>query len=173
MTVWNAQQRRLLVALNAGGGLVLAWSWLRSRDTSELADQVTWLNLGIAALLVATGGDVLWLLAGRRAIIGARRRCLGDVELPHPRRSIGPAQTPPEPVASIAGWAPAHTGEIQQQRVQAGRMEERESWLHVPGTTRVHTPGCSLVTDKHTETVDAHSLRSDEGLKICEICGEG
>ena len=57
-------------------GLVVAW-WGAS-GTTGMNRQITWLNVGVAALVVGGLGNMTWLLQGRRALAIRRRVLLAD-----------------------------------------------------------------------------------------------
>src|SRR3954452_5329832 len=61
-----------LLLLSAAG---LGAAWWGISGTARLATQITWLNVGVAAVVVGGLGNVTWLLQGRRAL-GLRRRAV-------------------------------------------------------------------------------------------------
>jgi hypothetical protein len=58
-------------------GLVVAW-WGTS-GTAHTATQITWLNVGIAAVVIGGLGNMTWLLQGRRAVALRRRELLATL----------------------------------------------------------------------------------------------
>lgn len=57
------------------GAVLLLVSWWGASGTTRLRDQVTWVNVGVAGLIVSGTGIALWLLHGYRAV-GERQRLL-------------------------------------------------------------------------------------------------
>jgi hypothetical protein len=55
-------------------GIVVAW-WCAS-GSATFSRQVTWLNVGVAAVVVGGLGNMTWLLQGRRALVLRRRLVL-------------------------------------------------------------------------------------------------
>jgi hypothetical protein len=70
-------------------GLVVAW-WGTS-GTAHLNSQITWLNVGVGAVVVGGLGNMTWLLQGRRALALRRRTLLVQVA------ATTPLQTDPYP----------------------------------------------------------------------------
>ena len=76
---WNAKQRLLLCALLAVGVIGLGAGYTGTSGTLRVSDQVVWVNIGGAALLVSGFGIALFLAAGRREIGRRRLGLFGDV----------------------------------------------------------------------------------------------
>ena len=70
---WHAGNQLSLAFLSllGLGGIVLSW-WTVG-GTAQTATQQGWLDVGVVALLVATTGDALFLLTGRRAVRSRER----------------------------------------------------------------------------------------------------
>lgn len=64
----SSTDRLSLAVLNGVAliGLVVAWSW--SSDQVTLADQMSPLSLGVAALTLSAAGNALYLLGQRRRL---------------------------------------------------------------------------------------------------------
>lgn len=107
MAPWNRQQLRVLAALNAVGLVLLLIAWRGSDGTDALEDQVGWLNLGVLAVVLAAGTDVLWLSRGRSRLITRRRALLADVA-PLEARTVAVAH-------SGSGWV-AVPGTVRAHR---------------------------------------------------------
>ena len=58
-------------------GIVVAW-WGIS-GTARTSGQITWLNVGVSAIVVSGLGNMTWLLQGRRALAIRRRALLGQL----------------------------------------------------------------------------------------------
>jgi len=59
-------------------GTAVAW-WCAS-GTATFNSQLTWLNVGVAAVIVGGLGNMTWLLQGRRALALRRRDVMAAVE---------------------------------------------------------------------------------------------
>jgi hypothetical protein len=74
-------------------GIVVAW-WGVS-GTARTGTQITWLNVGIAAVVIGGLGNMTWLLQGRRAVAIRRQQLvagLGDVGTPSPGLTLDDAK---------------------------------------------------------------------------------
>ena len=129
----------LCTALGAG---LLAASYFGVAAEVQLKDQVFFVDLGIAGVLVGTVGGVRWLAAGLRAV---RVRKAAAVALVRSR--FVPAQT-----AVTAGSAGSAEG-----LVTAARM------------TRYHRPGCPLVAGKDVSAATS-AEHSAAGRRPCGVC---
>jgi hypothetical protein len=58
-------------------GVVVAW-WCAS-GTASFARQLTWLDVGVAAVVIGGLGNMTWLLQGRRALAVRRRALLSGL----------------------------------------------------------------------------------------------
>jgi hypothetical protein len=134
---WTRAQRRLVTALNLGGGILIGTAWAGSGGTDTIRGQIAWLNLATVGAVIAAVADAAWLYYGRRAVGRRRRRVVPDLL----------------PVAASAPVAVAAGG-----------------WVWLPGTRRVHRPGCVLVLGKRVVAVKAARI-SSERLMRCEVCG--
>jgi hypothetical protein len=65
---WHTGNRLsvLFLSLIGLGGIVFSW-WMVA-GTAETATQQRWIDVGVVALLLATVGDVVYLLAGRSSV---------------------------------------------------------------------------------------------------------
>jgi hypothetical protein len=74
-----------LTAVAAGAivGLVLLLAaWMGASDQRDSADQMAWLNLGLAGVLVTGGVCGSWVLRGRRTVEARLSRILSGVDPP-------------------------------------------------------------------------------------------
>ena len=62
-----------LLGIGAAGLVV---SWWGVSGTAKLSGLVTWVNVGVVAVVVSGLGNMTWLLQGRRAVAERRRRLL-------------------------------------------------------------------------------------------------
>lgn len=70
---WHFGNRLSVVFLGLLGLGGILFSWWMVAGTAEAATQQKWLDVGVVALLLATVGDVVYLLAGRRSVRGRQR----------------------------------------------------------------------------------------------------
>ena len=90
---WNRPQLILLGATNTLAIGLIASAWWGSRGEAELAGQVPWLNLGVLAVVVASGVDLLWLGNGRSGLRTRRRELLADIALSSSSSQTNPRAT--------------------------------------------------------------------------------
>ena len=94
---WNRPQLRMLGVTNTVAAGLIASAWWGSSGEAELAEQVPWLNLGVLAVVVASGVDLLWLGNGWSGLRTRRRELLADIVL-----SNSPSQTNPRAADLVA-----------------------------------------------------------------------
>lgn len=70
---WHLGNRLSVVFLGLLGLGGIVFSWWMVAGTAETATQQKWIDVGVVALLLATVGDVVYLLAGRRSVRGRQR----------------------------------------------------------------------------------------------------
>jgi hypothetical protein len=112
------------------GGVMLIMAWWGSSSTAKLSDQVFWLDVGVAGVIVAGVGIVLWLITGRRAIGERRKRLMPDVLV----------------ISTVASGGDVTS--FSDELVTAARM------------TRYHRADCPLVTGKTIRKATGSSARS-------------
>lgn len=110
------------------GLIAIIAAWFGASGTTSPTAQAVWLNVAVGGFVVSSVGFGLWLMRGRAAV-GSRRASLVALETPTPE----PAVNRPQPAPRGA------TASIQSVRV--------------PGTRRVHDPGCPLIVGKETEAI--------------------
>jgi hypothetical protein len=69
---WRVGDAVTLYLATVMGFALIALAWYGAAGTAKLSTQLAWVNVGAVGVAVLGTGNVLWLLAGRRAI-GARR----------------------------------------------------------------------------------------------------
>ena len=136
---WSRADLVGLGALSAVGGALLGLSWFGASDRLELGEQVAYLNLGVAGLLVGAVGGLSWLRSGLRSVRTRKAAVLAEIR-------TGTAGSP----ATAAGTAPA-------AYVAGGAM------------TRYHHPNCSFVAEKavNASTVAAHEAAGRKPCGMC------
>jgi hypothetical protein len=133
---WSTEHLTRLLAANAVGLAVIGTGAYQAAGGGVVRTQLTWLELSVIGLLVAGTANALWLLRGRQAVTLARVEVLSTRQ----RALLFPR------LATATSAAPG-------------------ALVWVPGTTRAHRAGCSLVAGKPTR------LAADrEGLVPCEVC---
>lgn len=118
-------------------GLVVAW-WGES-GTARLSTQITYLNVGVVAVVIGGLGNFTWLVQGRRALALRRRELLASLPV---------AASPAPPVAYPT------SGEVR---------------VAVPGATLHHRPDCPAVAGKRTQerSVAAHEKAGRRPCGLC------
>ncbi|MBW8826039.1 MAG: hypothetical protein JF603_06795 [Acidobacteria bacterium] len=134
--LWLPGDVALLSSLNlVAAALLVAAAWATTA-TDDLSLRVAWVNLGVVGLLVAGAGNVLWLLAGRRAI-GERRAELlvapsevgADDDATAPTRALATMAAPPDRLVSVARATLFHRDDcplVQGKPVTAGIRSRHE-----------------------------------------------
>ena len=118
---------------------MLGVAWWGISGTAKLGTQITWLNVGVASIVVGGLGNMTWLLQGRRALALRRRELLSQIP-------VDALRTPP----------PAYP-------------EPGQKRLAVAGTTHHHAPGCAAVAGKRTKAMSAaaHERAGRRPCGIC------
>jgi hypothetical protein len=93
---WPRRQFGVLVAVNGFASILLVIGWRASGREASLSSGIAWLNLGVAAVVIAAAADGAWLATGRRAVLAQRRRIIADA------MAVGTPE--PSPTESTTGW---------------------------------------------------------------------
>jgi hypothetical protein len=141
---WCPEMVAGVLAFNALGLILVVLGWYRAGNSDRPSTQLRWIELGVAGFAIATIGNGLWVLRGRRVVGSAARRLFGS-ELP---------RLLPSSVAAAA--APA----------------EADVLLSAPGTARYHRPVCILLRGHPLDLLDLHPRDAHErtGRRACEVC---
>jgi hypothetical protein len=144
---WRPADATRLLFVNVVGGAVLVGGYVGTSETARLSHQLTWLSAAVVGFAIAGAGNVLWLLAGRRAV-GLRLRAL-----------LAGCDPSAFPLPSADGSG----------AVTAAEQREVEGLVAVAQGTRYHRPGCLLVRGK---PLIAHlpAGRRGPGRQPCEAC---
>lgn len=125
---------KLSIFAMLGLAAIVVSAWLAARDSASLANQVAWLNLGIAGLLILGVGNCTWLIAVRGAV-AERRAALVWLD------------SAPDDDLAIDNETASGNG--------TGRFEPAETatWSLVRGAgmSRVHLSNCPLVAGRRVE----------------------
>jgi hypothetical protein len=136
---WNRRNVTGFTVATALGAALLGASYVGVSAEVHLKDQVPFLDLGVAGLLVAAVGGVRWLAAGIKAV---RVRKATDLALVRSR------------FGSVEATGPAGPSD---DFVATARM------------TRYHRPNCSLVAGKDVRAATAaeHSAAERRPCGVC------
>lgn len=76
---WRTRDLGRLVVTSALAALVAVAAWRGALSASDEESQLSWLSIGIVALIVHGAGSALWILRGRLAVGAARTWLLPDL----------------------------------------------------------------------------------------------
>jgi hypothetical protein len=65
---WRVGELVSLYCFNLAGLVLILLAWFQVSGQVDLGSQMRWLNAGVAGVIVAGAGNVLWLMAGRRRV---------------------------------------------------------------------------------------------------------
>jgi hypothetical protein len=137
---WRCSDRAVLGAGWLVGAVVVTFAWYRAGRTADGADQLVWLEVGVAGVVAAAFTAALWVGSGRRAVCRRRVRLLG---------MLGPAPDAADAVVTgVAGAA---------------------LLLAIPRGGRYHRPSCVLVAGRAAVSVE-RSGHEAAGRVACEVC---
>ena len=141
---WGSRELVQFVALSVASLVLLAAGWFGTGGEALLEDQVPFLNVAVAGLLVGAAGGGLWVIAGIRAV----RTRKAAVKVLVAARADGPT----------AGAVP-----VRSDMFVAGAA-----------MTRFHRPGCSLVAGKElaAATRADHEQAGRRACGMCSATGE-
>jgi hypothetical protein len=144
---WTAGSYGLVYLLNAVAVVGLAAAWWGSSTTVVLSEQVTWLEVSVAAVVLAATADVGWLVSGRRAI-GLRR---AEISL---RIAALAAEVGPQDLDAVAA---------------VDLPEDAVSLVAGAGMTMFHREDCAMVRGKPVSDATRGEHRS-AGRRPCGMC---
>ncbi|MHB8467173.1 MAG: hypothetical protein ACYDH6_05615 [Acidimicrobiales bacterium] len=102
---WGVSDARTIFFTTLGGFGALFVSWWGASGTARPNRQVTWIVVGIVAIVVIGVGNFFWLLAGRRAVGARQASVLGAIaDAP---RAVRPA-TPGASLVAVDGSTRSH-----------------------------------------------------------------
>jgi hypothetical protein len=140
---WGLQDHVRLAQSTALGASGLLVGWYGLAQTVALSRQATFLVVGIAGLLVASGGLAAWLLAGLRSVRDRRVRVRTATVL-------------------VAEGLGARTAVVVT-------TSQSEGLVATDAMTRYHRPDCLLVEGKMTDSASA-SDHERSGRSSCPVC---
>ena len=156
---WSSREFAAIVAGNALAILLATVGWWYTSDEPRAEEQIGWLNLSLAGVVVAIGVNTVFLARGRQTIRVATTVVLA--EAPSPGSVMSPTLSAnghgrSEPfMPASSGSANGH---LRQDRL-----------VSVAGTQRYHSPTCALVTGKAVEQNTAEAFFAT-GRHPCEVC---
>jgi hypothetical protein len=144
-TLWAAEDFiRLVLALGVGG-IVVGVAWYICSGDASFNQQIGPLDAAVGGLIFAGGGNVMWLLRGRRAL-GERRRALM-----------------PDPEAAILVVVP------DRQVSTAGLADPSDLLLAGDGLVRFHRATCPLASGR-SWTPMTRGEHEGLGRQPCGVC---
>lgn len=141
---WGGRELIQFVALSVASLVLLAAGWFGAGGEALLEDQVPFLNLAVAGLLVGAAGGALWVIAGLRAV--RSRKAAVKVLLAARAGRPGAGAAPAGSEVLVAGAA----------------------------MTRFHRPDCSLVAGKElaAATRADHERAGRRACGMCSAAAE-
>jgi hypothetical protein len=138
---WRIGDLVLLYLVNLAGLILILVAWFEASGDLTIRAQIPWVNVGVAGIIVAGAGNLLWLLTGRRAVGELRRRL--TVRLPGAGSAASSVRAQPD----------------------------MELGVFVAGTgmTRYHRPDCPFVEGKRV-TVASEDGHLSAGRVACDVC---
>jgi len=137
----NDLVRLVVLSLLAITGIGIAW--YQTSGTGRLSEQLSWLNLSIASLVVASLANLMWIMNGRRSVGLRRQELLDRWDIEDERVTTGRFAVEPEPPVA----AP-----------RSGVL------VRADGMAYAHDPSCPLVIGKETTVV------TEASPPLCVIC---
>ena len=147
---WTSGQFAALVAGNVVAGALAFVGWLRASSEGQAGDQIIWLNVSFAGVVVALAVNGFFLARARQTVRAATPIALAGV---------GRLGVTFPSAGSVNGSAPTRASSAPR----AGRF------VAVAGLKRYHRYDCALVAGKTVEEALAESF-AGAGLVPCEVC---
>jgi hypothetical protein len=142
---WRIHDLTVVTSANVLGAIGLLAAWIGGRNETNVASQLGWLKIGIAAVVIAGAGNAAWILAGMRAV-GLRRH---------------------EQLVRTPG-----TLALATTRASAGHRVARQldgALVHGPLMTRYHRASCPAVANRMVEPASL-AEHLEAGRQPCGIC---
>jgi hypothetical protein len=156
---WSGRGLATIVAADALAIALATVGWWNASGESRAGDQIGWLNVSLAGVVITVGANGLFLARGRQTIRRATTVVLTDP--PHPRSRKGP-------VLGANGHTAAQSFVVAAPGSPAGDLPQGRL-VSVAGTRRYHRPGCALVATKAVEQNTSEAF-SSTGRHPCEVC---
>ncbi len=139
--LWPGSNRAVFGVVLAAGLAGLLVAYYGASGTTEVGDQVVWVNVGAAGLLLSGAGIVAFLAAGRRAVGRRRLALFGDV-----------------PGAGAVDVTDEH-----------GARSDAGTLVAAPAMTRYHRHGCAF-TEGRSVAAASRSEHERAGRRPCGVC---
>lgn len=142
---WQPNDLTWLVVLSLLAVIGIGVAWYQTSGIGELSHQLSWLNLAVVSIVVASVGNLMWIVNGRRAV-GIRRRELlarwdvDDEPAPSSRFAVEPSPALVTPAA------------------RSGVL------VRAAGMSYAHDPSCPLMAGKTAVEV------GERNPVVCAIC---
>ena len=78
---WKLGDLLVLYVCTLGGLVLVGVGWFGTSSSVVVGDQVRWVVVGAAGVIVLGAGNLAWLLTGRRAVGELRRRLVAERRL--------------------------------------------------------------------------------------------
>lgn len=148
---WSGGQFAAVVAANALAlGLALV-GWFYSSGKVHADDQIGWLNVSFAGVVLAIGANGFFLARGRQTV-----RLAMPVAL--------------DRTSGSRGWHAPVSDSNGSAAVHSALPPSSEWFVAIAGTQRYHRPECALVAGKATQEATAGHF-AGAGRVPCEVCG--
>jgi hypothetical protein len=150
---WLLEDLLRLAGVYAAAVAVVGACWIGVASTATWSNQVAWLVVSAAAVIVAGWGSGRWLLIGLSRIRAAECEALARVGA----------------LAGGSGTTVAESAVVPDPPGAATEPDRSPSPVWVRGQSRYHVPACPLVAGKRTS---AMSRRRHEaaGRQACGVC---
>jgi hypothetical protein len=171
---WTQRDTQTIVSRLAVSLVVIVAGWVGASSTAAWNEQLIWVGVGLAGLLIGGLALLGWVLNGFATVSVERTIIRGAIAQRRERqvaqRAAAGARGPqPEPAAAAhAAHAaepadPAEPASADTEVLRAGRL------LAAEGMTHFHRPGCQALQGKSAqEHTLAEYLRS--GMSPCGMC---
>ncbi len=144
---WKVSDAAIFAVCTFVGLSLVLFAWYGASGSDRMSTQVEWADAAVAGALVATAGNVLWILSGRRAVGLRRARQTERLE----------RFTELAPSADVA--LATSTREIPVIDILVAAK----------GLSLYHRPDCPLVDGRHVRQFNPSSSRS-LAKEPCGVC---
>lgn len=160
---WNQRAVVRLLEIGAACLIGLGVAWFGAAGTTDLAHQLLWITLGIAAVAVGGVGQAMFVLEALRVLRARRLAVMDDVSALAARREAR--------MGVLAGSARSAGSAATAATVVLPLVEDDE-WVRVAAPTmhHYHRPGCQLAAGKPTFLRGRPEDHAAAGRTACGVC---